>query len=98
MRCWAYQWSVCQKYNIAVDENTEDDNLRGLLESAKYVNAFCFYRSSLASDHTDYNTWPSEDETIDRMTEEVRMLSETTFTFDHFRKAWDERMEVLRKT
>lgn len=96
IRTWAYQWSLMQAMQIPIDD--EDDSLLNLVSSSVYLHAFANYKWAVipAEEREEMGYRESENKTIEIMADEVLHLSKTLFTFDNFRKNWNERLELLK--
>ena len=93
---WAYQLSLQSHYGIldAEEGETEEYNLA---KTAVWLDAFMFYKNNVISreerDAIGYTA--SEKKAIQTLASEIRQLSETEFTYERFKLAWQERMEAL---
>jgi len=93
-RVWAYQWSLHQTLGIPIEDDEEDNNIEGLVSSAVYMDAFFIYRNKRIDPNLEFRQ--KEKEGLKALAAEVQELSRTRFTFDDFKRNWNEHMAALK--
>lgn len=88
-RCWAYQVSLMQHYNMPTD-------VQDIVDSVVYISAFWLYKQRVLTPEQIKDYAGSDKEAIRVLAKHVEELSTTTHTFEAFHNAWRERMAILQ--
>ena len=87
---FAFQKSISKKYNIDFDVMDMAD------VTATWVDGWCFYQESLGLDE-NLSYSKRKQLAIQIYADQIIELSETKFTYDHFRNSWDDRMKAIKE-
>lgn len=96
LRVWAFQWSIQQHYKI---KDKESKTIFDLVSSIVWLPAFVYFKHKrISKEERELLKYDqSEKKAIELAAEEVRIMSNTDFTFECFCDNWFTRMKILKK-